>query len=894
MADDQLQKLLQGALKAAKNGEKDLARRAFLQVIKRQPENQTAWFGMVTVGQDRSEQRTALKRLLQLNPTHKQGLAAAQRMGYDPATLIAEATTTADAPADAPEASQPQIQRRPKPEDAQAPTDDFGDQADNTFGADFATQDDRTFGNAFATDDAEVQAAPFGADATFDDVDSFDAPGLFDADSDASSNVSPFDEDSAFETPEADDAEASKPAFADISLEDVSPEELESLQKLVDAPAAPSLEVDLLAEFAKLPPPPDGLNNIPTPDFTRLQPVKNEADERAQDYIERLRRDETGIVWEKKRNQRAGEREILVLRFQQAAVAAFVLVVLVGFGGQLILTQPAVQRALFAPTWTVSPTPTVTPTATPGITPTPSPVPRISLTPSPEFPATVTPGNPNPNLTPTATNVYLLGRFGGDVAIQRALALMEGGSQQDLQMAFDLLEQARFGTEQTGNFLPYYYLSLWHLEQNDLVSARQSVVQGEQAWRERSGNEEFIPAIDTAYARVELAEGSNLLNQPGAAANSAIEDFLDSAQERLESALALDARFVDAHLLLAERYQMVAEYTEALGVLRSAQNSRVSEGIFTDERLRLAEAEIYFELGQYEDALQELNELLYINPHQQSALRLRTETVLAQNRPGLGVIYAEEYLFYHPDSLQARKLLGDARVLENKPNEGLREYTTGIETGASDAPAYVDLLLARANVYERQRRYQLAQLDLDRAMTLTNNSRDDIRVQRMLTAYAAGNYSIANADAQRLLNENGAGAISVAALNLLQARILVDQARTGQQSVYNEALGLLNSSLAGDLSAEERATANEYAARAHFNLGNYGDALNAVNRALTQAETGSRYYLRAQIHEQQGNFAAALADYEFVLSWSQVFPFAFRVEAEARYNAVSRVVARSA
>ena len=56
MAEDQVQKLLQGALKAAREGNSEQARKAFLYVLKVQPTNEVAWMGLATVAQDQREQ----------------------------------------------------------------------------------------------------------------------------------------------------------------------------------------------------------------------------------------------------------------------------------------------------------------------------------------------------------------------------------------------------------------------------------------------------------------------------------------------------------------------------------------------------------------------------------------------------------------------------------------------------------------------------------------------------------------------------------------------------------------------------------------------------------------------------------------------------------------------
>jgi tetratricopeptide (TPR) repeat protein len=169
----------------------------------------------------------------------------------------------------------------------------------------------------------------------------------------------------------------------------------------------------------------------------------------------------------------------------------------------------------------------------------------------------------------------------------------------------------------------------------------------------------------------------------------------------------------------------------------------------------------------------------------------------------------------------------------------------------------LEALLQRAAIYQQQRRYDLARQDLTRALDLSDGD-PDIQALRMQAAYESGNFAIAQDDADELL---GSGVLSDGTLRLLQARILVDEA--GDSEDYRQAIELLDAldGLPDDL----QPTASEYRARAHFSLGNNGDALNAIDRALAGGETGSRHYLRGQILEAQGEQQEALREYEWVV-----------------------------
>jgi Tfp pilus assembly protein PilF len=77
------------------------------------------------------------------------------------------------------------------------------------------------------------------------------------------------------------------------------------------------------------------------------------------------------------------------------------------------------------------------------------------------------------------------------------------------------------------------------------------------------------------------------------------------------------------------------------------------------------------------------------------------------------------------------------------------------------------------------------------------------------------------------------------------------------------------------------ATVYEYTALAHLGLGNEAAAMVAIDTALAGGETGNRHFIRARILDAQGEDVAAMQEYEWVLAWSQVYPFAFRGDAEA-------------
>ena len=80
MAEQKIQQLLVLAVKSVKAGDKDKGRQAFLAALKLDPNNETAWMGLVSVPKDNKERLTALKKLLTLNPNHEKALAVKQKL----------------------------------------------------------------------------------------------------------------------------------------------------------------------------------------------------------------------------------------------------------------------------------------------------------------------------------------------------------------------------------------------------------------------------------------------------------------------------------------------------------------------------------------------------------------------------------------------------------------------------------------------------------------------------------------------------------------------------------------------------------------------------------------------------------------------------------------------
>jgi tetratricopeptide (TPR) repeat protein len=351
-------------------------------------------------------------------------------------------------------------------------------------------------------------------------------------------------------------------------------------------------------------------------------------------------------------------------------------------------------------------------------------------------------------------------------------------------------------------------------------------------------------------------------------------DQLDAVELRAELAIESDPLLVPAYIALARRHEIAENYDEALRILNDALDN---PELKADVNLLVERGEVYFQQGEIDLAAQEAYTALYIDPTVEDAYLLQIKTALAQGDPGLAVIYAQNYLFFYPGSAEGYKLLGDARIAEGNVELALTAYDQAL--AAEDVTgATLPALLARAQLAMQQRRYDQARQDYTEAFELTDDPA--IRAQRMQAAFLAGNTGTALTDAENL---QGTGVLPDSEINLLRARILIDNADEDDTDDLNEALGLLNNST---LPVDVQPIGDEYQARAQFLLGNYSNALSEVDTALAAAETGSRRFLRGQVLEALERPDEAIRDYEWVLAWSEIYAYPFVPQARSRMNAL--------
>ncbi len=644
-----------------------------------------------------------------------------------------------------------------------------------------------------------------------------------------------------------------------------------SVRRLPEAPVTKPPTPDIMTQAPGVP--------VPMPD--QIAEAQRQADSVIRSYLAPL---PTPVKWIHKTKRRAGEGDILVFRTYVAGAVIGVLAVLVVIGLIVIQTNDSVREIVLGPSATPTPSPTITPTNTPGLTPTPSATPRLTLTPSATPPESLLAAK-LPAL-PRATDIY-------PEILERAVydsAIMIG--QGDAQQAIPTLEQERkltFDTRFEPN--PYYYKALGLAQLGRFDEALATLDEASERTDERPDDFWIKPFLDSAYAQVYATRAQQLLaNGDPAGASEARTQMIDHAQAAVDG----DRRLAQPYLLLARAAAEASSYADALEILNRGLGV---EELNSNTELIMQKAQVYFMQRDYERALYQAFLALYIDPTIESAYQLKAQIALARSRPGDAVLNAQDYLYFYPGSTTAFRLLGEAREAEGKDALALEAYTQGLAGNAADLDTQM-MLEARAGIYHHQRRYALAVADYDRLYALNGGER--IRELRMMSAFLAANYEQALADANALAAlhpvlpettaEPGAEDATPEApapsglIALVRGSSLVEQAQPGSQTAYTQAVQFLAQALASpDVAFTEwRGTASEYLARAQFGLGDAEAALNAINTALGVGETGSRHYWRGQILEAQGDTVGAARDYEWVLGWSEVFPYPFRIDAQDR------------
>lgn len=824
MSAEMAQKLVQGGIKAVRSGDNALARKAFTQALKLDPNNEAAWLGMATITEGASDKLRILNKVLDINPDNERAQEAMRRLSGDDTT---EEVTK-----------------------------------DDTFESEPSMVES---GSAFASGEIAPVIVPPGDTG---DLSDFPVPDW------------------------SQDEDIPEDATRDQNIFSESEPESKRVSQVI---VRRSEDV-----FATLPPPSNnGRGGIPILDSDVVTQIGQEVDSTIQAYLEDALADylTPDVSWELKSRGRAGSGEYRNF-ILQIATASFVALFIIG--GALtffIATNATAQRYLFGPTDTPMPTATFTPTATPGVTNTPSPTPLVPASETPSLDVSVTPGSLDPNFPPDATLVYY--PVPVDAIVNQALVLMQEG---DLGSARDLLDEAVANVELTGEFPPYYRLSQWFLLNDDPEEARSLLTEWQEEWQFRDtglyDNSESLFLI--GLARVDIYEARNGLGER--------ETLLSEAESRLEASLGLaegDERIIapdavneEGYALLAESYSLQGNIDEALDILEDGLATSFDDrNLYGNTELRMTKARILAEADRIPEALQEVYFALELNPFLENALIFQAELALNNGQAGLGVLYSQQYLLYYPGSLQGFYLLGQAREAERKFDLALNAYSRALAGDVTDEnytsdPYFLEVLIARADIYIRQGQRQLAADDFSLALEIGDNN-PAIRVRRLESSYSSGNYDDVLVDVEELIGEDETPQNEVL---YYQGLALIELARQDEDGASNENYNLgieaLENAIVGGLATDLRPNAQEYIAIANLENRVFGDALDAINTALDNGVTAERLYLRGLILEGQGSLSDALVDYEFIVTWGQYYDFPFYADALERYEDIIRRLGR--
>jgi len=602
---------------------------------------------------------------------------------------------------------------------------------------------------------------------------------------------------------------------------------------------------------------------VPLPSMERISETQSALDAIISRSLEPI---PDTIKWTHKTHNRAGERDIIIYRMYVGAAVFAVLVVFAIIGVYAVNTNDTLRGVVYGPSATPTFTPTASLTPTYGLTPTPSPTPRLTSTPT-DRPPNILPTS-NAFGFPRATQVYPQ-IF--EAPLAQAYQLMLNGEVPRALPTLEAERRASFDGRFDAN--PYYYEALARTMQGRFNEALAILEEAEGRLEERPDEPSFRALVEAGYAQAYWGQAQQALengNPDGAA------PLLEEMQTHAEAAIERDFRIIAPYLVLVEANVQRRRLNDALEVVNAAL---IHEELAANTVLIMTKAQLLFEQGDAEEALYQAFLARYVDPSTEDAYRLQIEISMDRRQYGQAVLYAQDYLFYFPGKTEAHRLLAAAHIAEGSEDLALQIIERGLQANTDD-PDTLAMLRDRADIYLSRRQYDLALADYERILDVDAETQDQINYMR--AAYFAGQTSAARTTAESLLTR---GLSTNGTVNLFLGRILVDSTRASDTETLQRALGYLSQASSSLTSRDDRATAQEYIARVQLNLDDPEAALAAINTALNVGDTARRRYVRAQILLETGEDAAALSDYEWVLAWSEVFPFNFRnADLETRFT----------
>lgn len=604
------------------------------------------------------------------------------------------------------------------------------------------------------------------------------------------------------------------------------------------------------------------------------------------------------IVWVHKDKRRYGEGAARRLRTSVYAVAAVGVVALLAVAlvaGIFLFdalqsddTQEAGRRDTQTPTRTLGPT--LTPTQ---IINTPLP---NTLTPWP----TPVDDLPRGNLArqPTATGVYPP-IAGNSLTIRNrptVVAVYAAGRYEQLSTLSSVIRATDVGLCWQEN---YYYEAMGLARQGGRsnLNLAEELLQ-EALASDAQGNDNTCIANEAAL----INAGRCFVNYQQALSTGVQINTseLNQARSLCEQAHAADPQLVQAAETLAEIYIIDGNFNGAFTVLDTTRNARpLNRG---NVNLLLGLADVELARGNTVEALDYIEQALYVDPLSEEALRKRTKAHLVwaaeasgntqRFRYAVASIYAEEhYLFYYPGAPMGYVLLAEAKVGEGNPHKALVPLGTVINALENrtepDEAVLQRAYEIRVGIYLDDRNWEAAYDDLLRLIDLEPNNLAWLDLLKQV-ATELERYDVVRTNLERLL----ASRPNDVTLQLEEARLLsrICQYEGRISCNYRQVSREISDEFIESMEAAsvQRADARSYQIEANFALTLDDDNLtdsqrnaqltglvNQLLEVLSIRETAADYYLLGRLYAALDEPEQAIAAFDVALYWDQLYDYPF-------------------
>lgn len=599
--------------------------------------------------------------------------------------------------------------------------------------------------------------------------------------------------------------------------------------------------------------------------------------------------DQLGIQWVRKQKRRFGEGGAKRLQRTLYAVAALVVIVVVGLVVATLLNVDILGEegdAVAYATRVPSLTPTLTLTPTQG-GPTPTSFPeQMAVPPTQEPPSDLERGDPYGLITPTA--IYPEMESFLERAIKDAINDYSAGN---YEQAIDVLEEERERSDPHCRDGVVYYEALSYAGLGE-TSRAISLLQEKLAYETPRGYDNTCKESPLLLAALGYV---TYLQNPQS----------QQAITYSEQALAADSKIVLASLTKARVVLAQGEIPVARSVVDGALLNWPN-----DTNLLVLAAEIEMAADQPLSALDHLGRALYIEPALYPALKLQAEAYLqlgeaaaagsAQETQyyGLAVRSAQTLLLYYAGDPEGYLYLAQARLGEG--NRAMAETNLlriiGVEASLPDDAVTVvrEARHMLGELYYGEGRLADAGEQFEKiATTETGNIVPEVMARLFEIALALGDYTEARDRLDALLTFEPNNPV----YRLHEARLSVELCTFYPDELprcyYDDMLDQLTDPFINGL-ASERQRADGYSLRAQARYLDtqrnaalldendqrlaYDLALNDVTQALAIRESAVDHYYRGLILDELGEFAQALEEYEWVIYWDALYTYPFRTD----------------